>query len=300
MNTAIEPIRIYTLKGPRSILALDDGTGLWDLSAFLRANGRPADLFELSEDGWFSPSQLEDRLPRKGGEGWEPLEVDGEGLPAMPLALPVPRETVGKILALGKNFKEHAAEFQEEVPEEPLFFNKLPETLVPSGSEVRVRKWYAGRVDHEVELAVIIGLGGSDFAEEDAMEHVAFYTLANDLTARTLQGIDRKKGYPWFRAKNMDDFCPLGPALVPREYLDGAAVHLTCKVNGELRQDARTRDMVVSIPAALAYLSTHLTLNPGDIVLMGTPSGVGPLAHGDRVVCHAPSIGRLDTTILRD
>lgn len=299
MTTAPKPIRIYTLQGPRAALVLDDGTGLWDLSAYLRQNGRPADLFELSEDGWFSPAQLEDRLPRSGGEGWEPVESTESGLPAADLALPVPMEMVGKIMAFGKNFKAHAEEFNEEVPKEPLFFNKLPETLVPSGSTVEVPAWYTDRVDHEVELAVIIGVGGKAFTEEDAMEHVAFYTLANDLTARTLQGQDRKLGFPWFRAKNMDGFCPLGPALVPVEYLDGSKAHLTCKVNGELRQDAKTSDMVVTIPKALAYLSRHFTLNPGDIVLMGTPSGVGPLLDGDQVVCHAPSIGTLSTTILR-
>ncbi|MDF1837547.1 MAG: fumarylacetoacetate hydrolase family protein, partial [Planctomycetota bacterium] len=174
-----------------------------------------------------------------------------------------------------------------------------PETLVPTGTDVSVPTWYTDRVDHEVELAVIIGVGGKAFAEEDAMEHVAFYTLANDLTARSLQGKDRKQGFPWFRAKNMDGFCPLGPALVPADYLDGTRVHLTCSVNGELRQDAPTSDMVVSIPRALAYLSNHFTLNPGDIVLMGTPAGVGPLHDGDRIVCHAPSIGTLATTLHR-
>ncbi|MFT4648306.1 MAG: acylpyruvate hydrolase [Planctomycetota bacterium] len=299
MSTAPKPIRIYTLKGPRDQMVLDDGSGLWDLSAYLRLNGRPGDPFELAEDGWFSPTQLESKLPRNGAEGWEPVEAGDDGLPLAELALPLPRSYVGKIVALGKNFKAHAEEFQESVPKEPLFFNKLPETLVPTGSEVQIPAWYTERIDHEVELAVIIGLGGKDFPEEDAMEHVAFFTLANDLTARSLQGQDRKLGYPWFRAKNMDDFCPLGPALVPAEYLDGGQVHLTCRVNGELRQDAKTQDMVVSIPRALAYLSRHFTLNPGDIVLMGTPAGVGPLLHGDQVVCHAPSIGTLTTTILR-
>ncbi len=299
MSTAPDPIRIYTLKGHRASLVLDDGSGLWDLSAYLRRTGRPADLFELSEDGWFSPSQLEDKLPRSGGMDWEQVEANPDGLPEGELCLPVDRDRVGKILALGKNFKAHAEEFNEAVPKEPLYFNKLPETLVPTGSEVSVPAWYTERVDHEVELALIIGLGGKDFPEEDAMEHVAFLTLANDLTARSLQGKDRKLGFPWFRAKNMDGFCPLGPALVPAEYLDGSRVHLTCKVNGELRQEARTSDMVVTIPRALSYLSQHLTLNPGDLILMGTPSGVGPLNDGDKVVCHAPSIGTLTTTILR-
>ncbi|MDF1837546.1 MAG: hypothetical protein P1V35_06750, partial [Planctomycetota bacterium] len=115
MSTAPLPIRIYTLKGPRAQMVLDDGSGLWDLSAYLRQNGRPGDPFELSEDGWFSPAQLEDKLPRNGGEGWEPIEPNEEGLPATELDLPLPRSHVGKIVALGKNFKAHAEEFQESV-----------------------------------------------------------------------------------------------------------------------------------------------------------------------------------------
>ena len=106
------------------------------------------------------------------------------------LDLPVPRERVGKILALGKNYREHAAEFGEAVPEEPLFFNKLPETLVAHGATVRVPAWYCARVDHEVELAVVIGKQGTQIGAADAMAHVAGYSVANDLTARTLQGQD--------------------------------------------------------------------------------------------------------------
>ncbi|MEZ6021030.1 MAG: fumarylacetoacetate hydrolase family protein, partial [Planctomycetota bacterium] len=230
MQSPPAPIRIFRLADARNTLCLEDGSGVYDLSAYLRSVGRPDDLFELSDDGWFEPASLEPKLPRSGSADWTPVETGPDGLPAAGLALPLPRACVGKILALGKNFTEHAAEFQEAVPEEPLFFNKLPETLVPHKSEVHVPAWYRGRVDHEVELVVVIGLKGRDISEEDAMEHVAFYTLANDLTARSLQGSDRKLGYPWFRGKNMDGFCPLGPALVPAGYLDPYGVELTARV----------------------------------------------------------------------
>lgn len=210
----------------------------------------------------------------------------------------------GKILALGKNFREHAAEFGEAVPEEPLFFNKLPETIVGSGARVAVRAWYAQRVDHEAELAVVIGRGGAEIALAAALEHVAGYTVANDLTARSLQGHDRNLKYPWFRAKNMDGFCPLGPCFVPRADLDLADLEVRCAVRHadgtvEERQRASTRDFVVDVPHAIEWLSRHLTLHAGDVILMGTPAGVGPLLDGDVVTCAIQGIGELVTEIAR-
>ncbi|TAJ11429.1 MAG: FAA hydrolase family protein [Planctomycetota bacterium] len=210
----------------------------------------------------------------------------------------------GKMLALGKNFRAHAEEFGEAVPEEPLFFNKLPETVVGSGARVAVRAWYAQRVDHEVELAVVIGRGGADISLEHALEHVAGYTVANDLTARSLQGHDRELKYPWFRAKNMDGFCPLGPCFVPREDLDLADLAVTCVVRHadgatEERQRASTRDLVVDVPHAIEWLSRHLSLYAGDVILMGTPAGVGPLVDGDTVTCAIDGIGALVTAIAR-
>ncbi len=297
-----DPIRIFRVAGPRPHWVLDDGTGLYDLSDRLRRRGRSDDLLEVAADGWFEPESLEARLPRSQGDGlgeWVALPADAEGLPTAPLAVPVEPGSVGKILALGKNFQAHAEEFQEEVPQEPLFFNKLPETLVPSGSTVTIPAEYTQRVDHEVELAIVIGLEGRDIDPSDAWEHVAFATLANDLTARSMQGWDRKRSYPWFRAKNMDGFCPLGPALIPTGYLNLANQELLAHVNGELRQSANTRDMVVSIPTAVAYLSRHLTLRAGDLILMGTPEGVGPLHDGDVVVCSSPAFGSLITPTAR-
>ncbi len=296
------PIRLFRLVGSRPQWVLDDGSGLYDLSERLRSRGRSDDLLDIASDGWFDPSHLEPRLPRSGGGDsgdWVALEAGPDGLPRGELAVPVAPRSVGKILALGKNFRAHAEEFQEEVPAEPLFFNKLPETLVPSGATVRVPAWYRHRVDHEVELALVIGLEGRDIAVDDAMEHVAFYTLANDLTARSMQGWDRKISYPWFRAKNMDGFCPLGPALIPAGYLPREGVDLSASVNGSVRQAAHTRDLLVTIPEAIAYLSRHLTLYAGDLILMGTPAGVGPLEDGDVVICSSPPFGSLVTTIAR-
>ena len=123
--------------------------------------------------------------------------------------------------------------------------------------------------------------------------------MANDLTARTLQKNDREMKFPWFRGKNLDGFCPLGPCFVPREQIEVGNLRLRAHVNGELRQDANTRDWVVDIPHALHYLSRHLTMRPGDLVLMGTPEGVSPLGDGDEVMCSVEGIGELRTTIRR-
>jgi len=218
---------------------------------------------------------------------------EGELLPSVDPA------TVGKIICLGKNFHAHAAEFGEEVPEDPLFFTKLPETLTGHGAEVQVPAHYTERYDHEAELAIVIGRGGTDIAIEDALSHVAGYTVANDLTARHLQRADREKGWPWYRSKNFPGSCPLGPCFVPSSELDASDLAITCHVNGELRQDSRTSLMVVPIDRAVAHLSTYLPLNAGDLILMGTPAGVSGLSDADQVTCSIEGIGALTTTIAR-
>lgn len=290
MSDSESPPRIVRTKSGR--LVLEEGGGWWNLTAYLERRGQPTDLVDLFETGWLESPRLGEVLPSAAPDGWEAVEAPEPDVPIKPRA-------VGKILALGKNFKAHAEEFGEEVPTDPLYFSKLPETLVPTGATVVPPTGYDRRLDHEVELAVVIGLAGRDIAAEDALEHVAGYTIANDLTLRTLQGEDRKAGRPWFRAKNFDGACPLGPTFVPRDYLDPTALELTCTVNGEVRQAANTRDLVVGLPEAIAHLSTHMTLHPGDLILTGTPAGVGPLGNGDEVLCKIEGIGELFTRIER-
>lgn len=300
MSTVPNPrgVRLFSIArrespgGVAFVLELEERT--YDLTDGCLRAGVVPDAVGLCTSGWLEPEALDDTVERL-----RLREIEHPRAGESQFALPVQRDRVGKILALGKNFREHAAEFGESVPEELLFFNKLPETLVPHGSTVHVATWYAGRVDHEAELAVLLGKRGTSIELEHAMEHVAGYSVANDLTARSLQGSDRKKGHPWFRAKNMDGFCPLGPCLVPRESLDLADLRVTARVNGETRQDASTRDLVVDVRHAIAELSRHLTLHPGDLILMGTPAGVGPLEDGDLVVCAVDGIGELATRIER-
>lgn len=298
-ETGGPPPRVYRRRQGKSRLVLEEGGTAWDLSDYLTRRGRPTELLDLFELGWFDDTELSGLLPSRDPSGWQALpEEEAEALRRSP-GLPIDPALVGKVLALGKNFHAHAEEFGEEVPDDPLFFSKLPETLVPSGTTVSPPTQYAGRLDHEAELAVLIGLGGRDVAVEDALDHVAGYTVANDLTLRSLQKGDRDQGRPWFRAKNFDGACPLGPCFVPRDFLDASDLRVTCHVNGEPRQDARTRDWVVDLPHALAHLSRHMTLNPGDVVLTGTPAGVGPLEDGDRVVCAVEGIGELVTLVTR-
>ncbi|MBM3986852.1 MAG: fumarylacetoacetate hydrolase family protein [Planctomycetes bacterium] len=289
------PARDADPSSPRLVLEVD-GRALC-LSDWLAdvAPLAPRTVVDLAAHGFFERASLENAL-RRGR--WRELPTP----PA--LLVPVEPERVGKLLALGKNFREHAAEFGEAVPEEPLFFNKLPETLRAHGERVRVPSWYTARVDHEAELAVVIGKQGWEIDEARAMEHVAGYSVANDLTARTLQKSDRELKYPWFRAKNLEGFCPLGPCFVPRDALDISDLAVTARVrhrdgSSEERQRASTRDLIVSVPQALAWLSRHLTLRVGDIVLMGTPAGVGPLVDGDVVTCAVEGIGELATPIER-
>ncbi len=283
-------VRVPGPHGPTVLLRCGGRT--LDVAAYARTRepGPADDPLWLAEREWLAPAALEELLAsRKLREVPAPEQV----------LLPVDRRRVGKVLALGKNFREHAAEFGEDVPEEPLFFNKLPETLVPHGATVVVPSWYEGRVDHEAELALVLGRSGSHIDPADAFDHVAGYTVANDLTARSLQGHDRNLKYPWFRAKNLDGFGPLGPCLVPRSHLDVADLTVEAEVNGELRQRASTSAWIVDVPTALAYLSRHLTLHAGDVILMGTPAGVGPLQDGDVVTCRVGGIGALTTRIER-
>ncbi len=299
------PLRIYRQAGPTGRLLLDDGQSdtHWDLSAFLQRRGQPTHLRDLFEIGWFDRERLERILPMQStdpyAEGWQAVPLGANDRVPDNLATPLDPSEVGKILCLGKNFRAHAEEFGESVPEEMLFFNKLPETLRPHACDISVDPHYRGRVDHEAEVAVVIGWEGKHIKTEDALDHVAGYSVANDLTARTLQGADRKRGHPWFRAKNMDGFCPMGPAFVPRDYLDSSALRVTAHVNGQLRQDGSTRDWVIDLPTAIARLSAHLHLQAGDIILMGTPAGVSPLEDGDEVTCSVTGIGDLTTTIRR-
>ena len=219
----------------------------------------------------------------------------------------IPVAHPSKILCLGKNFAAHAAEFGAEVPEEPIFFTKFADTLIPDGAPIVLPYWVDSRIDHELELAIILGFddpeghGRKYISAEDASALVAGYTVLNDVTARKMQGQDRGQERPWLRSKSFDSFCPIGPWVVPaseRPELGDLTMHL--HVNDDLRQSSSTGLMVVDIPHAIEYLSRHTTLRPGDIIAMGTPAGVGPIEDGDIVSCYIESIGTLSNPVARE
>lgn len=195
----------------------------------------------------------------------------------------VPRP--GKIVAVGRNYAEHAREHGAEVPAEPLLFLKPPSAVIGDGDTI-VLPPQSARVEHEGELVAIVGARLDHASPEAALAAVAGYTCGNDVTARDLQHSDSQ----WTRAKGFDTFAPLGPAVV---VADPAGLTITTRVNGEVRQQARTAEMVRGVGELLAYISGVMTLEPGDAVFTGTPAGVGPLRDGDVVEVEIDGIGVL-------
>lgn len=211
----------------------------------------------------------------------------------------VPVARPQKILCLGRNYREHAEEWGAQVPEEPIVFAKLPSTLLPHEGTILIPD-DVGSIEHEIELAVVIGKQGRRIEREEAWDYVAGYTIANDVTARDLQLRDFEKCWPWLRSKSFDTFCPIGPYVVPREALgEPPDLQMELRVNGEIRQRARTTEMVYDIPTILAHVSRWATLHPGDIILTGTPAGTGPIEPGDVIEAEIEGIGVLRNRVAR-
>lgn len=197
----------------------------------------------------------------------------------------------GKIICMGRNYAEHAREQDADIPEIPLIFLKPPSSVIGFGDRIHLPP-QSQRVEHEAELAVVIGKRGRWIAAENALEYVLGYTIANDITARDLQ---RRDGQ-WMRSKGFDTFCPLGPWI--ETDLDPADVLISCRVNGEMRQMVSTREMIFPVPQVIAFVASVMTLEPGDVIMTGTPAGVGPLLPGDKVVVSVEGIGELHNTVI--
>lgn len=195
-----------------------------------------------------------------------------------------------KIVAVAKNYRAHAAEMGGEVPAEPQIFLK-PSTSVIGPEDAIVLPWQSSQVEHEAELAVVIGRLCRDVPQERVAEVVLGYTCANDVTARDLQRTDGQ----WGRAKGFDTFCPLGPWIATT--IDVDALHVSCEVDDQVRQDGTTADMVRGVPELVAWISSVMTLVPGDVILTGTPAGVGPLRAGDTVSITIEQIGTLVNSV---
>ncbi|RDB22128.1 Acylpyruvase FAHD1, mitochondrial [Hypsizygus marmoreus] len=188
-----------------------------------------------------------------------------------------------KIVAIGRNYAAHAKELNNATPKEPFFFLKPTTSYVASGGNVEIPSGIIAH--HEVELGLVIGKGGRDITQGNAESHVAGYTLAVDMTARNLQDKVKKQGLPWSAAKGFDTFTPIGPFIPKSSILEPHDLRLSLKINGIIKQDGTTADMIFRIPRLIEHISSIMTLEEGDLILTGTPSGVGPVVVGDKVEC---------------
>jgi 2-keto-4-pentenoate hydratase/2-oxohepta-3-ene-1,7-dioic acid hydratase in catechol pathway len=257
-----------------------------DGTAPVAAVERDGALHPLSQD---LPALIEGALPGDPSEA-----VAG----ARRLAPVVP----GKVVAIGLNYLDHIRESGLETPERPLVFAKFPSSVIGADEPIRLPLDITQRVDWEVELAVVIGRRAHRVAADDALDHVYGYTVANDVSARDLQFADGQ----WVRAKSLDSFCPIGPVLVTADEIpDPQALRLSCRVNGEVVQDATTDLMVFGVAELISFCSHSFTLDPGDVMLTGTPWGCGEfmeprrsLAPGDVVECEIGGIGTLRNPVI--
>lgn len=224
------------------------------------------------------------------GHPFGEFRFTGERLAAADVRL-LPPVLPTKIVAVGRNYAEHAREMDAEPPEAPILFLK-PSTAVIGHSEGIVYPEASQRLDFEAELAVVIGRLCRDVPRERATEVIYGYTNANDVTARDLQRADGQ----WTRGKGFDTFCPLGPWI--ETVLDPADLAITATLNGETKQSARTSQLMHDIPALVAYISAVMTLIPGDVILTGTPEGVGPMQAGDEVSVSIEGIGTLTNRVI--
>lgn len=217
-------------------------------------------------------------------------ETTGERVPLSDAALLAPVIPRSKVVCVGKNYHDHAAEMGGVAPEEPLLFLK-PNTSVIGPGDTIVRPTLSERTEHEGELAVVIGRIAKNVKAENALDYVFGYTIGNDVTARDLQ----KKDGQWTRAKGFDTFCPLGPVIETDFEAKDATIET--RVNGEVRQHAPLSDMIHSVPAIIEYASAVFTLLPGDVILTGTPAGVGPFVAGDTVEVEVTGLGILRNSV---
>lgn len=283
---------------PRAAIVAHDGT-LVPVSQIL--NGGPNTMLELIEAGPATWDRLRSAASSAGS---------GRALADVQLLAPIPRPR-RNVLCVGWNYSEHFAEGQgmrgpndspQDIPEFPSLFSKQPGTVVGPEAPVWHSAPVSNNLDWEVELAVIIGTPGRDITEDRAFDHIFGYTIGNDVSVRDVQ---RRHGGQWFKGKSFDTHCPLGPWIVtPDEIGDPQNLRLTLRVNGATKQDSSTRFMVFRIPRIIKELSAGMVLEPGDVILTGTPEGVGfarkpPefLAVGDVMEAEVEKIGVLRNTV---
>jgi 2-keto-4-pentenoate hydratase/2-oxohepta-3-ene-1,7-dioic acid hydratase in catechol pathway len=253
--------------------------------------GAPGTMADLLAAGPATLAALRDGIGATGS-----ASSGGQLLADADLLAPVTRP--GKVVAIGRNYREHVGEEGVDPPPAPLVFSKWPSSVVGPGADIRWDPALTAQVDYEAELAVVIGRRARHVSVADALDHVLGYTCLNDVSARDIQFGDGQ----WVRGKSLDTFCPMGPVLVTADEIgDPQALAISCRVGSELVQEASTSQMYFSVAEIISYCSAAFTLEPGDVIATGTPGGVGVfrkpprfLGDGDRVVVEIEKIGRLE------
>jgi 2-keto-4-pentenoate hydratase/2-oxohepta-3-ene-1,7-dioic acid hydratase in catechol pathway len=218
----------------------------------------------------------------------------------MKITLPPSGESlsIGKLLCIGRNYADHAAEMKRDVPDEPMVFLKPATAVIRSGGTVRLPA-QSQNVHHEVELVAVIGTEGRNLSTDEALDHVAAYAVGLDMTARDLQAEAKAQRHPWSVAKGFDTFAPLGPLTAAEAVGDPQSLTLQLRRNGTTTQEASTQDMIFPVAELVAYCSQIFTLTPGDLLYTGTPSGVGPVEDGDTLEATATGLEPLTVTVSR-
>jgi 2-keto-4-pentenoate hydratase/2-oxohepta-3-ene-1,7-dioic acid hydratase in catechol pathway len=253
--------------------------------------GAPGTMADLLAAGPATLAALRDGIGATGS-----ASSGGQLLADADLLAPVTRP--GKVVAIGRNYREHVGEEGVDPPPAPLVFSKWPSSVVGPGADIRWDPALTAQVDYEAELAVVIGRRARHVSVADALDHVLGYTCLNDVSARDIQFGDGQ----WVRGKSLDTFCPMGPVLVTADEIgDPQALAISCRVGSEIVQEANTAQMYFSVAEIISYCSAAFTLEPGDVIATGTPGGVGVfrkpprfLGDGDRVVVEIEKIGRLE------
>jgi 2-keto-4-pentenoate hydratase/2-oxohepta-3-ene-1,7-dioic acid hydratase in catechol pathway len=283
------------------------------LISYRRADGGDA-LGVAAEGRWLPATELVPGGPASmsallagGGSALETLAAaadpariasDGRPLAELELLAPVPRP--GKVVAIGRNYREHVEEGGTDAPPAPLIFSKWPSSVIGPGADIRWDPGLTAKVDYEAELAVVIGRRARRVDPAHALDYVFGYTCLNDVSARDLQFGDGQ----WIRGKSLDTFCPMGPALVTTDEIpDPQVLAISCRVNDEVLQESNTSDMYFGVAAIISHCSQAFSLEPGDVIATGTPGGVGVfrdppvlLKDGDVVTVEIERIGRLTNT----
>jgi len=233
------------------------------------------------------------------------IDSGTHAISATDVTIHAPIDNPEKIICIGLNYADHAAESSMPIPDEPIVFSKYASSIIGPDENI-VAPSASTQVDYEVELVVVIGKRGRNISEEDALDHVAGYMVGHDVSARDYQL--EKPGAQWMMGKTFDTFAPIGPDLVTTDDVpDPHNLGIRCILNGETVQDSNTSQLIFGVPKLIAYLAHVFTLTPGDLIFTGTPHGVGMgrepqlwLKHGDHVICEIDGLGRLENPVISD